>query len=325
MNYLTKIKIGFFLIVFGIMASACEGTTTSSQVQSILFPCDEPLTDLNVYKIKSLTQPSGSIFVRAFPADFLSTDIYIRQEAIGVLKDQLKRWSDYEDILVTDNRIVRITLTYISPDLVEIIFLNQKLSQQFVSKAQFIGELREHLEYLAKRDELIFLLTVTDSRYTPQISGTDVVILNIPMANMMLLNSENHYATFKHFDPPLGQDIHISRKHLSGYLTFPMSVQKNGTCVPMLDPMSNTMITIKATGINLTTNTDDIGNYQIAWSLKYHALMDLKITPTPASYNSNVTPQYLPIPPTPNLIVVDLPDAYWEEMARYVWTYVVNP
>ncbi|MBN1452953.1 MAG: hypothetical protein JW963_18185 [Anaerolineales bacterium] len=321
---LARKKIRLVLIILGVMVSACE---TSAPSELHLTPCKPTPDGFNFYEEKSKTPPDGSIFLEAFPNDQLSIDFNIRQRALVTLKDQLRRWSSFQDILVNDKQVVRITLTYISPEMVEIIFLNHKLSQPvIISKNDFINELKQQLEHLAELDELYFLVTITDSTYKPLATEKEFVILNIAMQNMVLTNSKNGNAVPNHYDPPLGQSINVSRNHISGYVAFPMSVlDENENCVPMLDPSLNTTITLRANDIKLSTSSGVVSNHQLTWFLRYHSLMDLKITPTPVAINPNATPECLRTPPTPDLTIAEPPDAYWEEMSRYVWAYMVDP
>jgi hypothetical protein len=143
-----------------------------------------------------------------------------------------------------------------------------------------------------------------------------------------LMNSKKEYVAPSHYDPPLGQDIQISRKHLSGYVVFPMFVKdKNDQCVLMLDPLSNTTITLGVTNVKLSTTTSgNVSNHQLTWFIRYHSLLDVNVLPTPTIiYDQNLTPECCHTPPAPDINNAEPTDAFWMQMARYVWAYVVSP
>jgi len=48
-----------------------------------------------------------------------------------------------------------------------------------------------------------------------------MLILNFPAKDIVLLNSASERIIVSYFDPPLGQEIIISRSHLSGYIAYP--------------------------------------------------------------------------------------------------------
>jgi len=312
------------------MVGACDASAPTSL--PYLEACVPPTDGYNLYREASEQYPEEPVFAEAFRTGQPYFDIDIRRRALHTLKDQVRRWSNFQDILVNDDQVARITLTFIHPELVETILLNHSLAQPSnINRDQFATELKTQLGKLADHNELYFLVTVTDSSYNPLVTEKDVAILSIPAQDITLMNSENGFVAPKHYDPPLGQDIYLSRNHLSGYVAFPMFVKdKEDKCVLMLDPSSNTTITIGATNIKLSTTAGNVSNHQLTWLIRYHSLLDLNIIPTPAIVSDqNIAPECCHAPPTPD--VTRLPtdetywNSYWVEVARYVWGYVVAP
>ena len=312
------------------MVSACDPTASTSL--PYLEACTSPTVGSNLYREASQQYPGEPIFAEAFRTGQPYSDMEMRRRALYTLKDEVRRWSSFQDMLVNDNQVVRITLTFIHPDLVEIILLNHSLAQPSnINRDQFANELKIQLGKLADYNELFFLVTVTDSSYKPLITEKDVVVLSIPARDITLMNSKKEYVAPSHYDPPLGQNIQISRKHLSGYVAFPMFVKdKNDQCVLMLEPPSNTTITVGATNIKLSTTSGNVSNHQLTWFIRYHSLLDINIVPTPAIVSDqNIAPECCHAPPTPDIAKLPTDEEYWNsywvEIARYVWGYVVAP
>ena len=323
-----KWRILFCLL--GILATACEPISPVSQSSSE--SCQPSTDNSNIYKEASEQYPEGSIFLEAFRTGQPFFDTEIRKRALYTLKDEVRRWSSFQDILVNDDQVVRITLTFMHPELVELIYLNHVLSQtSVISKEQFASELKSKLEKLAEHDELYFLVTVTDSDYRPLVTEKDIVILSISVQSITLMNSENNNIVPSRYDPPLGQDIKISQRHLSGYVIFPMYLKdKDDECVLMLNPPKNTTVTLGAPDIKLSTNSGNVSNHQLIWFIRYHSLLDINTTPTPAIiHDPNITPECCHSPPAPDANKLptdeDYWNDYWVEMARYIWGYEVNP
>ena len=67
-------------------------------------------------------------------------------------------------------------------------------------------------------------------------------------------------------------------------------------------------------------------NHQLTWFIKYHPLVELNFnSPQSPASPLQSAPAIATSPPTP-VVNVSEPDAvYWENMARYVWAYVVDP
>jgi hypothetical protein len=316
--------------LLGILATACEPVSTVSHPNSET--CQPSANDANIYKEASEQYPDGLIFTEAFRTGQPYFDTDIRKKALYALKDEVRRWSSFQDILINNDQVVRITLTFMHPELVEIIYLNHALAQiSTINKEHFANEIKSKLEVLAEYDELFFLVTVTNSSYKPLVTEKDVVILNISVQSITLMNSENKNVIPSRYDPPLDQNIKISQKHLSGYIVFPMYVKDKGDqCVLLLDPTSNTTITLGAPVIKLSNSSGNVSNHQLTWFIRYHSLLDIDTTPTPVIvHNQNISPECCHSPPTPdaNKLPADEVywDGYWVEMARYIWGYEVNP
>jgi len=251
----------------------------------------------------------------------------LKNEAFTLLVNQVKRWTSSADIPIDNANVIRITLTYISPELTQTIILNHQLYNNVLSEIDFENMLRTRMNVVADREELIFLMTITYSQYNNQIATEDNrITLTIPMDELALANAENLRVTAHHIDPPLRQEIVISHGPSAGYVAFPIGVGTSENCVEVMDHLHNTVINVSTGGIRINEN-----EYvpQLSWSVKYHPLveMDAGITPPPISYTA---PQGVPInhlPPIPvrTIPVNQVDQSYWEKMALHVWGHVTDP
>ena len=168
-----------------------------------------------------------------------------QNRALMLLRDDVQRWSSFNDIPISGSQTVRITLTYISPELVQEIILNQYLSNpSALSLETFQGMLTEEMGQIAQRDEFFFLITLTASEYNPNATSDNMLILDIPVKEMILVNAEDLKVSPNHDDHPIDQEIILSRGPLSGYVAYPMAVQVGESCVQVLESLWNTTITI---------------------------------------------------------------------------------
>ena len=127
-------------------------------------------------------------------------------------------------------------------------------------------------------------------------------------------------------DPPLRQEIVISRGPSTGYIAFPIGVETFGNCTQVLESRWNTVINISMSGI--TVNGNEYAP-QLSWSFKYHPLIEMDggiISPS-VNYASpaGIPIDYQPPPPV-RVTSTGQPDSsYWEQMALYIWGYVTDP
>ena len=128
---------------------------------------------VNIYRVAPQTW-ANTIFEFAFP--IIPTPIppntaipvqFNEQQILGAryaafqhLINETKRWSDTETIKLDDSSEAKITVTFISPELLQAVFLNEVLKNRFITYG-FQDQLQNVLNTIAERDELLFLLTVT--------------------------------------------------------------------------------------------------------------------------------------------------------------------
>jgi hypothetical protein len=240
-----------------------------------------------------------------------------RYAALQQLIYETKRWSDTETIKLKDSsEAARITITYLSPELLQAVFLNEVLKNRYPTYG-FQDQLQTALNTVAERDELLFLLTVTttNNNVTP-IHHT----IKIPIQEMVMHNAENLTIVHSHDDHNLEQLIDISSGPVFGYLAYPLSVTAS-QCEWVLDPKYNTNIVITVPSVDVDGVSDGIPYF---WTIPYASLI-VPIMPTavtvptlPPVFDQNIYPMTpLALPPS------DINQAnYWQDFARFVWNQI---
>lgn len=251
----------------------------------------------------------------------------IRNQAFTLLVEEVKRWTSAVDVPNDNTNVIRFTLTYISPELTQVIILNHQLYKNFLSESAFEQSLVEYMNEIANREELIFLMTITYSTYNPEVpTELNRVMITMPVNGVLLTNSQNMQVNVHSVDPHLRQEIIISHGPSAGYVTFPLGMGTAESCREVLDKRINTEINVSTRGI--TINETGYAP-QLVWFVKYHSLveMDEPAIPSIISYPAPAAipahhPPPIPVRATPADRVEPF---YWQEMALHVWGYVMDP
>ncbi len=236
-----------------------------------------------------------------------------RYAAFQQLAKEAERWSDTETIKLDDSSKVRITLTFISPELIQAVFLSDVLKDRFLTTG-FQDQLQSTLNGVADRDELLFLLTVTSSN-SDNMNPIPHKI-QIPIDSMNLNNAENLIVPSTHDDHNLEQIIDTASEPVFGYLAYPLAMLSGTQCKWIMDPKYNTNIVVTVPTIKVDGN----GTGEHSWTIPYASLIDPILPPDP--------PNFI-IPPgfdTNLMVPLDLPPTefnqadYWQNFARFIWS-----
>lgn len=268
-------------------------------------------------------------------ASLLPSSQTSQKDAFNLLEEQVKDWSAYEDILVEGNLIIRITITYVSPELVEALVLNQTLYSGILSSADFLSQVKAVKTDIAKREELLFLITITASEYRDKILPDNGLMIDIPLKDLTLTNSANLSVVRRHADQILDDEINLRSGPEYGYLGFPIAVQKDGVCQLVIDTTWDTSLTLHTPNLIV----DSTMRSSLTWGIGMHPLVDMNApsidldelmqmgsvtTPTTeASYYSPIEDPPLPINGI-SKTEIDYWDTYWDHMSRYIWYYLTN-
>lgn len=323
---------GFMILIVTMGLYGCLPPATPS----LPIVCTPVSPNVNIYRTTPQTW-ANLIFQYAYPSvpQTVSADtvppmplpqdeqriLGARYEAFLFLKNQTTRWSDIETIKLDDSNEVQIAVTFISPELIQAVFLNEVLKGRFLT-ADFDIQLQEILNILAARDELLFLITVT-STSNNNINAPPHVI-DMPISEMKLNNAGNLESTPNHDDHNLDQPIDPSSEPVFGYIAYPLAILQSGGCAWVLDPKYNTNIVITVPDIKI----DNLSSHPYTWTIPYQSLIDPNIPPDPPTFimppdfNQEVmSPFRKPPHPTASLRLSSGadPNIYWQDFARYVW------
>jgi hypothetical protein len=105
------------------------------------------------------------------------------------LVDQTERWSDSETIKLDVTNEAQITLTFLSPDLIQAAFLLSQILKDNFSTSDIPTQIQTVLNSIGNRDELLFLVTVTAT--SSAVPNSSQHIIHIPMDRMILTNTED--------------------------------------------------------------------------------------------------------------------------------------
>jgi hypothetical protein len=118
---------------------------------------------------------------------------------------------------------------------------------------------------------------------------------------------------------------------MSGYLAYPIAVQVNENCHQVMAPQWNTTMIISLSSVEINGENYD---HQLSWTVKYHPLLNLDTSSVisapsiPAGFEM-ARLSYSTTPPIPEVGRTPTDEnywnIYWEDMARYVWAYVIDP
>jgi len=307
----------FLILSIVVGLSGCAPTQFETTIPVVICTPESPL--VNVYRVAP--QPwANAIFESAFPSNPSSQSseqqiLDARYTAFQQLIKETTRWSDSKTAKMDDSSQVTITLTYISPELLQVVFLNQVLKDRSITNG-FQDQLQKVLNNVAERNELLFLLTMTMKNNN--VNPTPHTV-KIPIQSMVMNNAENITITHTHDDHNLEQFIDSSADPVFGYLAYPLAGVSANQCKWTLDPKYNTNIVITVPFLEV----DGVGNKKpYFWTIPYISLIgpvtssSTYIWPLPGGYDQNLmTP--LMLPPS------DINQAtYLQDFARFVWNQI---
>jgi hypothetical protein len=351
----SKWKYGFVLVLF---FSGCGPAPLNAP--ATLPACTLPASDINPYRSPPSTttaydifqtpqalqtqQPSGSIQPALPPSGgILSIEQMMllltpssgaglptlpttKQTAFLLFEDQVRGWSDYADVLVDDTLVLRITITYISPQLIESLVLNQILYTG-APVADFQAQVRRVNDSIAVREENLFLVILTASEYHVKLLPNDALVVDLPVSEMKLTNSSGLTVSPYHKDNHLEYPINLRLEPEHGYLAYPLAVGVDKDCNWLFDPTWNTTVTIHVP--SLQVNQKPYG--PLTWSIDYHPLVGINaLSPTATPSVPFVESDYKPVPEAPPPVNGEPKsnavywDDYWQKMTRYIWYHLTE-
>lgn len=299
--------------VFVFATSACVAPPPAGASPGIVATCPSPTT--NPYR---QYQPPNQV-TNIFSSYKSDPSIYenIKQDAFTQLGKYTQQWSDYEDVYINE-RLVRITVTYLDPMLVQFIVLNDALvpPNNSLSQGWFEDQIRTTMVSLEKRNEIIFIVTITSQLNESALS------VEFPLANLELVSLSGRRVRPTHHDPILDERNDVSHRPVFGYIGYPISLALSGGCMDVVDQWTTSL------KLDLKSSLpQDHPFYPLFWNIPYPALVVLQGNDRPIptmnpfgvyEFSKSETP------PPPYQVMNDASAIkYWEEMGRYIWSKVI--
>ncbi len=306
-------------IVF--VTSACAAVAPITEIpQPTPDTCVSPA--LNPYHAHLPPNQVSKIFAD-YKNGLISYDI-ARQEAFAKLGENVKQWSDYEDVPIDEQRKLRISVTYLDPMLVQYVILNYALTppNNFMAPQWFNEQIQKSMERLEKLNETLFMITITSPSYT------DPLQVDIPIDDLRLMNASDMKVRPTHHDALLSKPIDITRESMRGIVGYPVSISLQGNCTGIIDQWTNEL----TLGFELPPQTESL-YAGLSWNISYQSpvmvLPQDNGYPVPTMDSSYDINRFIiaTAPPTPNWSNTETNDLdskfYWEEMSRYIWNEVL--
>jgi len=309
-----------------LLVTACFSTSTPTLAPLITPTCVSSAPDANPYLSHPITDNVHAIYTTS------STSLgNARQQALFQLGQNMKHWSYQVDIVNDNAHVVRITVTYLDPVLIQYIVLNHLINDPNYSASAASSPLNEGsfnamvistLQQLGNRNELLFVVTITAPVYDRQNYSSSDLTVNLAIKQMTLSSTANTKIQPTHFDGILAENMDIHHGPVSGIVGYPIALSNDIQCDLVIDQFTNTL-TLDISSITL----GNISSGNKFWSIPYRSLvMQTDIYPTPTSdpnILSNPINQF-DEPPIPNWPNTQENATYWEGMGRYLWNVVIS-
>lgn len=324
-----KVLILYFLLGL-LITPACTPMDVGASPQ-VLAPCDLPQADTNPYiSYQHLQDTSGAMTIYSDYKSNLLTFDNARRSAFTQLAESTEHWSDYVDVAIDNRQMVRITVIYIHPSLVEYIVLNHAFSpainMTYDDLSKFKSKVYAVLDKLAERKEMLFLVVITAPSYTKQAYGDQVLKVQIPLTAMALINGADLMVYPIHDDHVLDEPVDITHEPVAGIIGYPVAVSKQEICTWVIDQYTNVLI--------LDVPSISLGGAQFGkqfWNIPYHSLIELNTGVLRPVYDPSMDLGRIHLytePPTPywNPDTTDqtIWKNYWEEMGGYTWNILYS-
>lgn len=300
------------LIIIGL--SACNVMTPSliSATATPLSECQPLSYNMNIYN----PTPVPTLPLNALPPTASITtpnaqqpNLTTKQSAFLKLEREVERWTDTRTIELGDASRARITITFLSPELLRAVSIIDIMTNH--PNLSPDAEAERLLAKNADRKNLIFFLTVLPIDSTAETSNAHTIYVDINQ--LKLINAKGLSIAPASFDHDLSQTITLPQD-VYGFLYYPLAVMSNGVCTEVLDSTFNTKIVLQTPHIIL----DKVESEPYSWTIKYTYLLD--------TGNSPITNDNRYVPADADIFSTNIPptnpeisDTFWEQYAKFLW------
>jgi hypothetical protein len=306
-NYKQKILISLMLVNY--LLSACSNSNIATPTAGAT-PCPP---ESNAYGTP-ISDNLVALYEKAITYAGDSTAYSnVQLQAFHELVNHVYYLSDSAD-MQSGEKTVRITITYISPELVHIIVVNHYLYKRYI---HFSGKLKDqipnHVSRMIGRNEHVFFITFSASVYT----DNSKTVFSFPLKQLRLTNTNNASFIPAHYERNLENPIDLTNGPIYGFFYYPMAITQNGPCQTVLDRNYDTSIVLSAP--NFFINEEDIGAH--SWDYKLAPLIDMTGVSGTHQYEFTLPlliDQFTPKASTLTATNLKSPD-FWTALARIIW------
>lgn len=324
----------FLLLICITVLSGCTSSIGLSQPTAIptvpacptITPGTVPTnitSGINIYHVDISIITSDNINMLISPDPSLASInlAKARYAALDRLTHQVERWTDIQSIKVDDTSEIKIMVTFLHPDLIQAVALNNSLlnNPNVLNNPAPIQQIRDEvtkaLKQFEARNKLIFLITIPKIDGAPHTIYTDI-------HKMILKNSKNISIPPAYEEHNLDQTISPNERSVFGYFYYPLEVMDSNNCIELLSSEYNSWIVIE----NPAFVIDNASAESKTWTIPYTPLLEtgtIYYTPEIPPVEQLSLEPILPVnePPQTNLPIEALKNnkGYWSEFGRFVW------
>jgi len=293
--------------------SACSAIPTVSTPSPTQPPeCPPPSYSANIYNptpIPALTPLPSTPYNANLQGQFNLTP---KQSAFQNFEREVERWTNMITIDAGGESQARITITFLSPELLRSVSILDMLDEN-PGNPYIYSDSARLLTEIARREKLIFFLTVHAVKNTAD-SPVTLHTLELIADQLFLTNVDGLPIAPAYYDHDLDQPLTLPGQYASGYLYYPLAVSTNKGCVEVLNSTFDTKIVLKLPSITI----DKVENGPYTWTIQYKYLLntggtslgngDLQIPP-----DADIQP--LGTPPDSS----ETNNEFWLRYTKFLW------
>lgn len=259
-----------FIAVLSAGSFACTAfpTVISTPSPTQLPECPPPSYSANIYNptpIPALTPLPPTPYNANAQGQFNLTP---KQTAFQNLEREVERWTNMVTIDAGGASQARITITFLSPELLRAVSILDMLDEN-PGNPYIYSESARLLSEIAKREKLIFFLTVHAVKNTSEPSATPHT-LEIIADQLFLTNVDGLPIAPAYYDHDLDQPLTLPEQYASGYIYYPLAVTSTKGCVEALNSTFDTKIVLKLPSLTI----DKVKSGPYTWTIQYKYLLN---------------------------------------------------
>lgn len=298
-----------FLMLISILLSSCG-------VGDGVVPSPTPIAtcppENNVYQ-DFINKQLIDIYDRGV-ASVKDIDAYnkFRQQAFEELVNHIYASSDSREIN-SDGKRFRITITYINPEITQLIIVNHYLYKGIIKfvPGEMENQIKTQISGLIDKNEYVFFIIFA------ALQQNDGLTIRFPLNELGLTNTNDLNVFPEHYDQNLGKQISLTNEPEYGLFYFPMAVMKDVICRATLDINYDTRFRLNIPKI--WVNDKEVGAQ--FWEFRYVPLIDMTTLSTEHQNRFSITQPIDQITPKSGpFSSLDLgTQSFWISMARMLW------